>query len=139
MKIKILIILLFFNLSVSYGQNNFNDLKNNVQVDTIFNQNLKWKFQRYVDVFLEENKTDLNEISVIPNLLDTKEKVAKFSMNLILIRYPMINEDVFTEVHVSEDKSSKIWFVDVRNSIGYPVHLIVFKTSCRVIYFFKVV
>lgn len=98
----------------------------------------KERLDAEVDRLIKQNKIDLNENNSLANsILDTEEKAVIFAKSVIKINDPRIEDSLFSNYIVNEDKSTKLWMICFQfSSYGDArVFIIVHKNNCKVVYF----
>ncbi len=101
------------------------------------------KFQNIInDLELSGYLNFESEICCDNDLLNTNEKIKRFSENLIREYYPFLKKSNKIIFEISEDKLSKAWFINakVSNTFAYSdeIHLIIVKNNCKILYLKKV-
>ena len=138
---KTLIILILLTTIFSYSRNL--NIENNlrfVKQDTnkFYYQD---KFERITKIFLNGKKKNYTREDVFgEDILDTKEKALSYAKYLFILNLPKIELNEPIEYKISQDKTSRLWFVNCRivNAVlGGDVHLIFFKNNCKLLYFYK--
>ncbi len=138
---KILVILLL--LTTTFNYSNTIDIKYNlsfVKQDTI-KFHYQDKFEKIVKIFLNGKKKNYKREDVFgEDILDTEEKALSYAKYLFMINLPKINPSEPVIYTISQDKTSRIWFVNCRlvNAVfGGDVHMIFFKNNCKLLFFYK--
>jgi hypothetical protein len=103
------------------------------QTDSVFHY--QQRFQDYVDTLSVIRPFDVNLETNDLIMLESKEELKSYVKFLIPLKYPKAR---FSEIHVSEDKTKKIWFAytNMENAyMGNNMMIIICKDNCKILLF----